>query len=189
MSQRGVLGLAIVDGGMVAQGGPVELSGDTSGAQIGLGRRTGNGAAGMEQATGGLRRSARRRLQLRSPDRLGRARQGEEGARLVERVAQGAKAAIERDQIEEIAMLAGRGIGPFAGSAGTGVGTVETDIEAAPGRVPDVARDPVAALAASVGEISAAHGLCITSEAARQIGGWAGHGGVLLKRLLGRKCA
>jgi hypothetical protein len=80
------------------------------------------------------------------------------------------KAAIECDEIEEISMLAGRGIGPFAGGAGTGVRAVEANIEAAAWRVRDIAGDPVAALAASVGEISAAHRLGITREAARQIG-------------------
>ena len=43
--------------------------------------------------------------------------QAEEGARLVEGVAQAVEAAIERDEVEQIAMLAGGGVGPFAGGA------------------------------------------------------------------------
>ena len=73
-------------------------------------------------------------------------------------------------------MLAGRGIGPFAGGAGADVGAVKPDIEAAARRVHDVAGDPVMAAAASVGEIVAAHGLGVAREAARQIGGLADHG-------------
>ena len=66
-------------------------------------------------------------------------------------------------------MLAGRGIGPFAGGAGTVIGAGEPHIEAAARGVPDVADDPVTARAASVGEVMAAHGLGIAREAARQI--------------------
>ena len=60
--------------------------------------------------------------------------------------------------------------GPFAGGAGTVVGSVQADIEAAARRVLDVADDPVAARTASVGEVMAAHGLGIAREAARQLG-------------------
>jgi hypothetical protein len=42
---------------------------------------------------------------------------------------------------------------------------------------------------AASGEISAAHGLGITREATRQIGGWVGHDVVLLNPPLGRKGA
>jgi hypothetical protein len=39
------------------------------------------------------------------------ARQAEEGSRLVEDVAQAIEATVERDEVEEIAMLAGGGVG------------------------------------------------------------------------------
>ncbi len=102
-------------------------------------------------------------------------RQAEEAARLVEHVAEGVEPAIEGDQVEEIAMLAGGGVGPFAGGAGTGLRSRETDIEAAAGGVPNIAHQPVAAVAAAVGKIVAADAFGIAREAPRQIGGPAGH--------------
>ena len=80
------------------------------------------------------------------------------------------------DQVQQIAVLAGRGIAPFAGGAGTAVGTAEADIKAAPRRVVDVAGDPVTAAAASVRQIMAAHRLGLAREAARQIASRADHG-------------
>ena len=65
----------------------------------------------------------------------GRTRQGEKATRLVHGLAKAIQIAVARDQIEEIAMLAGGGIGPFAGGAGTVVGTLQPDIEAAARRV------------------------------------------------------
>jgi hypothetical protein len=73
-------------------------------------------------------------------------------------------------------MLAGGGVSPFAGGAGTVTGPLQTDIEAAARRVHRVAGDPVTARAAAFGEVMAAHGLGIAREAARQIGGGADHG-------------
>src|ERR1700730_3562258 len=73
-------------------------------------------------------------------------------------------------------MLACGGIGPFAGGAGTGFGTLQPDIETTARRLHGVAGDPVAAGAAAVGEVVAAHRLGIAREAARQIGGGADHG-------------
>ena len=55
-----------------------------------------------------------------------------------------------RDDIEQIAMLAGRGISPFAGGAFPAVRSNEANEQAAAGRVPDVADDPVATPAAAV---------------------------------------
>ena len=79
--------------------------------------------------------------------------------------------AIAADQVQEIAMLAGGGIGPFAGGAGAELGAVEPDIEAAARRVHHVAGDPVMAAAASFGEVVAAHRLGIARKAACQIAG------------------
>src|SRR4051794_40132477 len=79
------------------------------------------------------------------------------------------------DQIEQIAMLASRGIAPFASGTGTTVGTGEAHIKAAPRRVVDIAGDPVTAALASVREIMTAHRLGLAREAARQIAGLADH--------------
>src|SRR5882724_1453541 len=73
-------------------------------------------------------------------------------------------------------MLAGGGVGPFAGGAVTIVGTLQPDIEAAARRVHGVAGDPVAARTPPVGEVMTAHRLGIAREAARQIGSSADHG-------------
>ena len=97
-------------------------------------------------------------------------RQAQEGACLVERVAQ-VQTPVERDQVEQIAMFAGGGVGPFAGRALAGVGTVQTHEQAAARRVPHVADEPVAAFAPAVREIVAAHRLGIARETAGQFGG------------------
>jgi chorismate-pyruvate lyase len=72
-------------------------------------------------------------------------------------------------------VLAGRGIGPFAGGAGTGIGAAQPYIEAAAGGVHDVAGDPVMAATAPLGEIMMAHRLGVAREAARQIASLADH--------------
>jgi hypothetical protein len=64
-------------------------------------------------------------------DPLRRARQGEEGSRLVHGVAKAVQIAVAGDEVEEIAVLAGGGVGPFAGGAGTIIGTLQPHIEAA----------------------------------------------------------
>ena len=139
--ERSVVAFAVVDGRVVAQSGPVEAPADAAGAQVGLGRRADNRAARTEEATGCLGRSARCRRCSR--DALGRPRQGEEGTRLVHGLTKPVQIAVMADQVEQVAVLAGRGVGPFAGGAGTGFGAVEPDIEAAARRVHHVAGDPV----------------------------------------------
>jgi len=70
----------------------------------------------------------------------------------------------------------GRGsVGPMPGSAGTGVRSAEPDEHRPPGRVAYIAHRPIAALAPAIGEIVTAYRLGITGEAARQLGGVAGH--------------
>ena len=68
-------------------------------------------------------------------------------------------------------MLAGRGVGPFAGRTRAGIGSGKPHIEAAARRVHDIADNPVMALAMPVREVMTAHGLRVAREAARQIGG------------------
>ena len=79
--------------------------------------------------------------------------------------------AVEADQIKQIAMFAGRRIGPFAGRTRSVIGSLQSHIEAAARRVHDVADQPVTARTASIGEVVTAHGLGIAREAAREIGG------------------
>ena len=98
-------------------------------------------------------------------------RQAEKGSRLVEGVAQAIEATIERDEVEEITMFAGGGVGPFAGGALAAVGSAQADEQAATRRVGDVADQPVAAFAMPVGEIVAANRLGIARETVGQVGG------------------
>ena len=112
----------------------------------------------------------------RFPRRLRvRAGQAQEASRLVGDVAEVEKAAAFADDVEEIAMLAGRGVGPFAGGAAAGFRPLEPHEHRAARRVADVADQPVSALAPSVGEIVAAHRLGLARETARQFGSVAGH--------------
>ena len=96
--------------------------------------------------------------------------QGEEAARLVQGVAQARQALVCGDQVEQVAMLAGGGVGPFACCPPPGLGASQAHIEAAAWRVLDIADEPVAALAAAVRQIAAADRLGIAREAARQVG-------------------
>src|SRR3546814_2148727 len=83
-------------------------------------------------------------------------RQGEKAARFIHGVADGAEGAAQTDEVQEIAVLAGRGVGPLAHRARTGERAVKADIETAPLAILDVADEPVAPGTASVGEIVAA---------------------------------
>jgi hypothetical protein len=103
--------------------------------------------------------------------------QTKEGPRLVKDIGEAGQAAIEGDQIEKIAMLARRGVGPFACGSASMVGAVKPDEQAAAGSVGDVAHEPVAACAAPVAEIVATHGVGLRGETAREIGDGARHGG------------
>ena len=72
-------------------------------------------------------------------------------------------------------MLPCGGIGPFAGGAGTVIRPRKADIEAAAGRIVDIADQPVATVAAAIREVISTHGLGTTREGLRQIGGLTGH--------------
>src|SRR5258708_32291758 len=73
-------------------------------------------------------------------------------------------------------MLAGGGVGPFAGSSFAGQWAVQPDVEAPSWRVGDIADDPVAAFAVTIGEIVAAHSLGAARETVGELGGVGGHG-------------
>ena len=96
---------------------------------------------------------------------------GEKAPGFVGDVVEVDKAAALADDVEEIAMFAGGGVGPFAGRALAGFRSFQPDEHRAAGRVADVADQPVAAFAAAVGEIVAAHRLGIARETVRQFGG------------------
>ncbi len=86
------------------------------------------------------------------------------------------EAAAFADDVEQIAMFAGRRVGPFAGSTLAGFWSVQPYEEGAPWCIADIADQPVAAFSPAVGEIMAAHRLGIARETVRQIGGLMVHG-------------
>src|SRR3546814_18163717 len=65
----------------------------------------------------------------RTPARRGGARQGGKAARFIHGVADGAEGAAQTDEVQEIAVLAGRGGGPLAHRARTGGRAVKAAIE------------------------------------------------------------
>ena len=80
------------------------------------------------------------------------------------------EALILPDEIEQIAMAASGGVGPFAGSALSSLRAEEADIERAAGRIVDVANEPIAALPAAVRQIGAANRLGVSRQMAREVG-------------------
>ncbi len=105
-----------------------------------------------------------------APDRRVR-RQTKKRARLVEGVAQAVETAIERNEVQKIAMFARGGVRPLAGCTLAAVRSAQADEEAAARSVGDIADQPVSAFAMAVGEIMAAHRLGIARETAGQVGG------------------
>src|SRR3546814_21042938 len=95
--------------------------------------------------------------------------QAEEQASLVQGVAQALQISAGGDQVEQIAMIARRGVGPFAGRAAAGFDAAQPDIETAAWVVVDVADKPVSAFAASIGQIVSADRLGVTRETVGQL--------------------
>ena len=89
----------------------------------------------------------------------------EKGPRLVGDILEVDEAAAFSDDVEEIAMLAGGRVGPFAG--GTFRRVLEPDIHRAAGCVARIAHEPVVALAATAGKIMPAHRLGLPAETVR----------------------
>ncbi len=102
--------------------------------------------------------------------------QAEKAPCFIDDVGEFGEAAAFADDVEQIAMLAGRRVRPFAGSTLARFGSSQPDEEGAPWRVADIANQPVAALPPAVGEVVAAHRLGIARETVRQIGGPMAHG-------------
>ena len=84
--------------------------------------------------------------------RRGYRRQGKEGPRLGESGAERARAGGDADQVEQVAVLAGRGVGPLPGDAWRR----EADEERAPAGAANVAGGPVAPVPAAVREVAPA---------------------------------
>ena len=130
-------------------------------AQIGLGRGAA-GSGGTWRRAAARRRSCPRRHGLAAACRpivtaggLLRPGQVQERPRLVRDIAEGGEAAARADEIEQIAMLAGRGVGPFAGGALAAVRAVQPDEERAAGIARGIADQPVAPFAPAVRRDSA----------------------------------
>ena len=67
-------------------------------------------------------------------------------------------------------MLAGGGVGPFAGRTGAALGSEQAHVHGLSGLVADVPDDPMAPDPPTVGEIVTAHRLGLAREAVCQIG-------------------
>ncbi len=164
----------IVAAGVEAQGSGAVQSRNAAVAQIRFRdcarKRLGHG----EQPSCGFRRSGWRWRHPPGMVRLG-PWQAEERSGFVEDVRQAGEAPVHGDQVEKIAMLAGGGVGPFAGGALAAVRPFQPDEQAAAGRVGDIADQPVAAFLATVGEIMTAHRLGIAREPVRQFRGLRRH--------------
>ena len=90
-----------------------------------------------------------------------RSRQAEKAPCFIGDVREIGEAAAFADDVEQIAMLAGRRVRPLASGSPAGFWPVQPYEEGASRRVVDVANQPVAALPPAVGEVAAAHRLGI----------------------------
>jgi hypothetical protein len=141
-------------------------------AEIRLGERAVDRPRHGKQPPRGFRRTRRGRLNGATTFarlRLGM-RQAEEGACLPRDVREIHEAAGLADDVEQIAVLAGGGVGPLAGRALAALRADEAHEHRAAGRVAYVAHHPVAALAVAVGQVVATHRLGIARETVRQFG-------------------
>ena len=128
------------------------------------------------------------------PGRGRRSRQGEEGPGLVEGRAQRRRARPVADEVEQVAVDPLGCIGPFSGCAGRR----QADEQGSAAGAVKVARHPVAALAAAMGQVAAADilgatpegggGLCgVHGNALQGRHGTPGHGGTLTLVGAGRR--
>ena len=98
---------------------------------------------------------------------VGRWRQGEKPFGLGDGLAKPGVALVQADEVEQVAMFAGRGVDPVADPPTPGF--EQADIETAPRRSGNVAHHPVAPLAAPFGKVMTADGLNILCEPLRQV--------------------
>ena len=126
---------------MKTKAGPGKARGDAASAQIGLGERARHRARqGVELRGGstGVVRRFNRPVLAKAPDALGLV---QEVARFGKGFAAIPQVFVEPDEIEQVAMLSGRAIGPAAGPVAP-----EFDEQAAAAGAGNVARDPVASV-------------------------------------------
>ena len=102
--------------------------------------------------------------------------QAEKAPCFIDYVEEFGKAAASTDDVEQIAMLAGRRVRPFAGSTLARFGSLQPDEQGAPWRVADITHQPIAAFSPAVGEVVATYRLGIARKTVRQIGGLMAHG-------------
>lgn len=102
-----------------------------------------------------------------------RIRQAEEVARFVSDVGEVEQAERFPDHVEQVTMFARRRVGPFARRP---LGRIDQPHKhrRAEG-IAHIANEPIAARAATVGEIASAHRLSLSAETLREIGSVAGH--------------
>ena len=161
--------LAIAQGGMEAQRREAATR-EPPGEEVGLGVGAADGAAPAPQSPGrpggviGVFGSIRCAVGTPVHGHGGRS---QKGIRLGEGGTEGRGAGSDSDDVEEVAVLAGGGVAPLAGDAGPG----EADEEGPTASAVEIAGDPVAALPAPVGEVSAADGLGVSGEGGRGGGG------------------
>jgi hypothetical protein len=108
---------------------------------------------------------------LLAPLRFG-ASQAQKQARFIEHVAHAIEPAVHGDEIEQVAVFARGGVSPLPGGALAAVRPLEPDEQATSRRIRDIANEPVAALAAAIGEIVAAHCLGIARETVSEVRGF-----------------
>ena len=91
--------------------------------------------------------------------------QVEEAARFGDGLFEGRQIARQGDEVEQVAVFAGGGVGPLAGALAG-----KPHIQAASWRVGDIAGMPVAAAALAVAEIFPANGLGVQRQSPREFG-------------------
>jgi hypothetical protein len=141
---------------------------DASPPKVGFCERARNGLCRGEQPTRRFGRPGWSRRQLLAYSPHG-SWQAQKQPRLVEHIAHAVEPAVHGDEIEQVAMFARRRIGPFAGGALAAVGSLEPDEQAPPWRVSHIAKQPVPALPAAIGEIVAAHRFGMARETMGQV--------------------
>src|SRR3546814_1956301 len=98
-------------------------------------------------------------------------RHRQEGPRLIGYFLEVDQAASLAYDVEQIAMLSGCGIGPYAGRPLAGLAAFQPHEHRSAGAVADIAHQPIAALAMAGRQIMAAHRLGLSAETNRQFGG------------------
>ena len=98
-------------------------------------------------------------------------RERKEAARFLGHVLEVDKATAFADDVEQVAMFAGCGIGELTGRALAGFRAGKTDEHGAAGRVADIAHYPVATGTVARGQVIAAHRLGLPAETDREVRG------------------